>query len=425
MGEVPAAVALLYKESEVMVYSPMMVSNQQRGGVAGTGREEGAAERGDREEKRQGSTDRKRRNMRPAAFTLARKMLGGERAVHPYKRFCRPMACQRPLLRSSVRRLGEALLINRPLVSLLLPERVCPICVIQHLAGDRENVKLLEGQKPYLDAEALTSLVLTGSNGALEAMAAAHNQEMHALNGNINFSVVHDTARADVMAAALTRATRGVRHRHAIQVETERRLRVAQEEVPMLVYTSNVANGVGLVSAPPTRHQLFWFYGSLAQPEMAGEAPNHVSRCGEPSMGSPAPSVLETTGTAVPPHCGIFRHRVGLADEGARHLDEVMHRQTRAMTLARGETWFIDDPSIAVVVIDYASGNPQLMWALQMVLAAPYPLVEVDELFVVTGPEGAETCRLAAMRRNECCVIIDNKRRKFLLVTGSGEETSK
>ncbi|CAB3229463.1 unnamed protein product [Arctia plantaginis] len=177
-----------------------------------------------------------------------------------------------------------------PLVSLLLPERVCPICVIQHLAGDRENIKLIEGQKPYLDAGALSSLILT-----------AHNQEMHALNGNINFSVIHDTARADVMAAALTRPTRGVRHRHAIQVETERRLRVAQEEVPMLVYTSNVANGVGLVSAPPTRHQLFWFYGSLAQPESAGEASNQASGCGEPSIRSPAPSILKTTGTTVPP----------------------------------------------------------------------------------------------------------------------------
>ncbi|CAB3229462.1 unnamed protein product [Arctia plantaginis] len=112
-----------------------------------------------------------------------------------------------------------------------------------------------------------------------------------------------------------------------------------------------------------------------------------------------------------------------VAAVSARHLDEIMHRQARAITLNRGDTWCIDDPSVAVIVIDYASGNPQLMWALQMVLAAPYPLVEVDELFVVTGPEGAETCRLAAMRRNECCVTMENKRRKFLLVTGSGEET--
>ncbi|CAB3241810.1 unnamed protein product [Arctia plantaginis] len=348
---------------------------------------------------------------------------------------------------------GEALLLNRPLASLLLSERVCPICVVQHLAGERNNVKLTMEQKPYEGAEALKSLILTSESGALEAMAAAHNQEMHAMNGNINFSVTHDTSRADVMAAALTRATRGVRHRHANQVETERRLRVAQEEVPMLVYTSNVANGVGLVSAPPTRHQIFWFYGTSAQPAPAGATPTHASGCGEPSDGLPTRSVLETTGTVLPPPpsaSSIWVTRMSRAwrewglplkgdvprmarvvpeldDEwevaaiSTRHLDEVMHRQTRAVVLANGQTWCIDDPSVAVVVIDYASGNPQLMWALQLVLAAPYPLVEVDELFVVTGPEGAEASRLTAMRRNECCVTIDNRRRKFLIVTATGE----
>ncbi|CAB3229485.1 unnamed protein product [Arctia plantaginis] len=106
-----------------------------------------------------------------------------------------------------------------------------------------------------------------------------------------------------------------------------------------------------------------------------------------------------------------------------RYLDEVMHRQTRAIVLMNGQSWCIDDPDVAIVVLDYSSGNPQLMWALQLVLAAPYPLVEMDELFVVTGPEGAEASRLTAMRRNECCVTIDNRRRKFLLVTASGEAT--
>ncbi|CAB3229582.1 unnamed protein product [Arctia plantaginis] len=79
---------------------------------------------------------------------------------------------------------GEALLLNRPLASLLLSERVCPIGVVQHLAGESDDVRVMGEQKPY--------------------------------------EIAHDTSRADVMAAALTRATRGVRHRHAIQVETER-----------------------------------------------------------------------------------------------------------------------------------------------------------------------------------------------------------
>ncbi|CAB3233211.1 unnamed protein product [Arctia plantaginis] len=213
MGEVPAAVALLYKESEVMVHSPMMVSNQQRGGVAGTGREGGAAERGDREEQRQGSTDRKRRNMRPAAFTLARKMLGVKEQY-------------------------------------------------THIRG---------------------------------FVAQGH---------------VNGPFCAAVCAALVGRVT----------LDSLRRSGASRNE-------------------------------------------------------------------------GRARHPKPPGKEGG------------------GRGW--------------QASNPQLMWAVQMVLAAPYPLVEVDELFVVTGPEGAEVCRLAAMRRNECCVTIDNKRRKFLLVTGSGVETSK
>ncbi|CAB3232820.1 unnamed protein product [Arctia plantaginis] len=126
-----------------------------------------------------------------------------------------------------------------------------------------------------------TQMDILRSTGALEAIAAAHNQEMHTLNGNINFSVVHDTARADVMAAALTRATRGVRHRHAIRVETERRLRVAQEEVPMLVYTSNVANGVGLVAGLDRNREP---EGVLAQP--VGEM---LSACLDRVLRSPTP----------------------------------------------------------------------------------------------------------------------------------------
>ncbi|CAB3245571.1 unnamed protein product [Arctia plantaginis] len=321
---------------------------------------------------------------------------------------------------------GEALLLNRPLASLLLTERVCPICVVQRLAGESDDVRVKGEQKPYESMEALRALILSLEGGALEAMAIAHNQEMHALNGNINFSVTHDTSRADVMAAALTRATRGVRHRHAIQVETERRLRVAQEEVPMLVYTSNVANGVGLVSAPPTRHQIFWFYGSLAQPVTADASPRRASGCDDFSDGSPVRSILETTEWGLPLkvprmarvvpeldnefplvikfRCVVFRcSKFQVAMISTRHLDEVMHRQTRAVGLANGQSWCIDDPSVAVVVLDYGSGNPQLMWALQLVLAAPYPLVEVDELFVVTGPEGAsdrhETQRMLRYHR--------------------------
>ncbi|CAB3232865.1 unnamed protein product [Arctia plantaginis] len=61
------------------------------------------------------------------------------------------------------------------------------------------------------------------------------------------------------------------------------------------------------------------------------------------------------------------------------------------------------------------------MWALQIVLTAPYPLVEIDEMFVTTGPEGAGASRLTAMRRNECAVTIENRRRKLLLVSSACE----
>lgn len=90
--------------------------------------------------------------------------------------------------------------------------------------------------------------------GPLEALARAHNREMHAMNGNINFTIAHTTERPDEMAASLACATRPIRHRHVVQAETDRKLRVIQEEILMLVYSSTTANGVGFVSARPTRH---------------------------------------------------------------------------------------------------------------------------------------------------------------------------
>ncbi|CAB3232824.1 unnamed protein product [Arctia plantaginis] len=63
VGEVPAAVALLYKESETSAHSPTVVSNTQRMAAAGGSREVGSTEKGESEERKQGSVDRKRRNI--------------------------------------------------------------------------------------------------------------------------------------------------------------------------------------------------------------------------------------------------------------------------------------------------------------------------------------------------------------------------
>lgn len=100
-----------------------------------------------------------------------------------------------------------------------------------------------------------------------------------------------------------------------------------------------------------------------------------------------------------------------------RYLDEVLFTTRRSIMVGggRGE-WCLDDPEVAVVVLDISTGKSPLLSALQNVLACPYPLLEVDELFATTMLQGPRDVSLTGMRRNECCITAENFRRKFILV---------
>ncbi|CAH0701425.1 unnamed protein product [Spodoptera exigua] len=105
-----------------------------------------------------------------------------------------------------------------------------------------------------------------------------------------------------------------------------------------------------------------------------------------------------------------------------RYLDEICHSGIRAIDVG-ADQWSLDDPQTAVVSLDYNSVNTPALWALQLLMAAPYPLVDLDEFFIITGEEGADQLKLTAMRRNECCVTINNRRSRFILVHSVGHAT--
>lgn len=140
------------------------------------------------------------------------------------------------------------------MVSLALDADVCPLCIVQYLMAATSDIVV---PTPHCNLTYEALKIFEGGNRTLEALARAHNREMHAMNGNINFTIAHTTERPDEMAASLARATRPIRHRHVVQAETDRKLRVIQEEILMLVYSSTTANGVGFVH---------WYYDTLGEP---------------------------------------------------------------------------------------------------------------------------------------------------------------
>lgn len=102
-----------------------------------------------------------------------------------------------------------------------------------------------------------------------------------------------------------------------------------------------------------------------------------------------------------------------------RYLDETVYSGTRSIEVGE-ETWSLDDPTVAVISVDYTTGHINSLWSLQLLMAAPYPLVDLDEFFILTGERGQEHLKLAAMRRNECCTTMNNRVDKFILVHNSG-----
>ncbi|CAB3232682.1 unnamed protein product [Arctia plantaginis] len=57
VGEVPAAIALLYKESQASTHSPKVVTNTQRAVLLGGAKEGGASDRGEEKDREQGNAD--------------------------------------------------------------------------------------------------------------------------------------------------------------------------------------------------------------------------------------------------------------------------------------------------------------------------------------------------------------------------------
>lgn len=78
--------------------------------------------------------------------------------------------------------------------------------------------------------------------------------------------------------------------------------------------------------------------------------------------------------------------------------------------------WRLDDADVAVIVLNNENGSVARLWALQLLMALPYPLADVTEMFAVTSPDNREMLDLVGMLRNECAVVMDTRKRKVVFI---------
>lgn len=188
---------------------------------------------------------------------------------------------------------GEALLLNRPLASLIAGEHVCVYCLIQSISG-MEGAHPIErhgAKKNDMARETeLLCLITQGSRGAAEARA--HNREMRTLKGNIHFIVDYTVPRTDVVASCNTKALWPIKHNHSYQLSVETKHRVIQKELPACIYGPTTSAGIALTNVPPTRHQLSWLYQSLVGDPDNDDVPQQEAGLGPSQEGRGDPDVV-------------------------------------------------------------------------------------------------------------------------------------
>jgi hypothetical protein len=118
-----------------------------------------------------------------------------------------PVAVKDPVVLTSA-----AIINNKQYASKLVNSQVCPYCAAAALRGDDYPLEVLfthktadELDEAYGDytfakiSEMLKETSIGTPTRLLEALAAKHNREQHALNGNINFIVAINASRSAVI----------------------------------------------------------------------------------------------------------------------------------------------------------------------------------------------------------------------------------
>lgn len=99
-----------------------------------------------------------------------------------------------------------------------------------------------------------------------------------------------------------------------------------------------------------------------------------------------------------------------------QHLDACLAMAGGRINVGHGAPWRLDDTDVSVVVLNNENGSVARLWALQLLIALPYPLADVTEMFAVTNAEDRHMLNLVGMLRNECAVVMDTLERKVVFV---------
>ncbi|CAG4954881.1 unnamed protein product [Colias eurytheme] len=85
-----------------------------------------------------------------------------------------------------------------------------------------------------------------------------------------------------------------------------------------------------------------------------------------------------------------------------------------------GEVWNLRDPTVAVVVLDAAASDSANLWALQILMALPYPLLTRTEWFLINNYQGQDEIEPRAIVRTEALVTIPSEVKKLVLIYSGG-----
>lgn len=100
-------------------------------------------------------------------------------------------------------------------------------------------------------------------------------------------------------------------------------------------------------------------------------------------------------------------------------LDVNLRAGNEGMIPVGAEVWSLSDPSTAVIVLDESRSITSPLWALQIIMALPHPLISKGEWFAINDHNNPNIMIPTAFLRNEGLVSINNRVNKIILVNSA------
>lgn len=196
---------------------------------------------------------------------------------------------------------AEALTYLRPIASLCSEKRVCVWCLAAEMTGLEVPEQLpISDQQGVNITEIVKEKIADGGAQALEMAARLHNQEMHAANGNIYYSLASSQLdRTTIVEDCGAVSCQVSQMRFNATLTMDQTLRTGEQNIPA-VSVSRAANSIKVIgSTPPARHQLLLRYRYSSDQEEVGSTeeeraePELPSRDPEDDLGIAEESVRQ------------------------------------------------------------------------------------------------------------------------------------